>query len=324
MYAEHISKLLGKIKKEDKQIQAFIEVYSEEAIQKAEELDKKAKKGERLGKLAGKAIAIKNIIAIKGKKLTCASKMLENYTAPYNATVIEKIIAEDGIIIGSTNMDEFACGTDCTKSAFFPTKNPLDTDYVPGGTSGGSAAAVAAEFCDMALGSDTGGSVRCPACFCGITGIKPTYGLVSRYGLVDAAMSMDQIGPLATNVYDTKLLLSAIAGKDDYDQTTHTTAEYGSVDLEYPNEKKLTIAVPKEFLEGADERIVKLFHELSDKLAGQGHVVNEISLPIIKYAIPIFYLTSFAEMSSSMQKYDGLRYGNTNAILENLVEDEVH
>lgn len=321
MIYERVSAILEKIRKEDTKINAFIEIYEKEALAKAKEQDEKQKNGKKLGKLGGKIIAIKNLIAVRGKKLTCGSKMLEHYVSPYDATVIERINAQEGIIIGSTNMDEFACGSDCTKSAFFPTRNPLDMNYVPGGTSGGSAAAIAAGFADMALGSDTGGSIRCPACFCGTVGIKPTYGMVSRYGLVDAAMSFDQIGPLASNVKDSQLLLDAIAGKDERDQTTHQTAENGKVDLDYDKNKKLHIAIPNEFLEGANERILKLFHELSDKLETEGHKISSISLPTIKYAIPIYYLNVFAEISSSMQKYEGLRYGDTGAVLENLVED---
>lgn len=315
MHYERISKLLDKIEGGDGRVKAFIEIYGKEALAKAKELDKKMKEGKKPGKLAGKAIAVKNNIAIIGKKLTCASRMLENYFAPYNATVVGKIEAEDGIIIGSANLDEFACGSDTTKSAFFQTRNPLDTDYVPGGSSGGSAAAVAAGFADIALGSDTGGSIRCPASFCGVVGIKPTYGLVSRYGLADMGMSLDQIGPLAPDVKDAKLMLSVIAGRDERDQTTHATEKIG---LDYSG--KPTIGVAKEFLEGADERIAKIFDELVEKLKADGYKISEVSIPSIKYAIPIYYLTVFAEFSSAMQKYDGLRYGQTGSGLENFAE----
>lgn len=315
MHYERVSRLLDKIAKEDAKIRAFIEIYREDALAKAKELDKRAKEGKKLGRLAGKAIAVKNIIAIKGKKLTCASKMLENYVAPYNAAVIEKIIAEDGIIIGSANLDEFACGSDNSKSAFFQARNPLDTEHVTGGSSGGSAAAVAAGFADIALGSDTGGSIRCPASFCGVVGVKPTYGAVSRYGLADMAMSLDQIGPLAPNVTGAKLMLSVIAGRDERDQTTHAAKKIG---LDYAG--KPTIAVAKEFLEGCDAGIAKKFDELTDKLKAEGYKISEVSIPTIKHAIPIYYLTVFAEFSSAMQKYDGLRYGNLGRELENLTE----
>ncbi len=319
MHHERIARLLEKIRREDGRIGAFIEVYEKEALAKAQELDRKAKEGKPLGRLAGKAIAIKNIIAARGKRLTAGSKMLENYIAPYDAAVVERINAEDGIIIGSANMDEFACGSDNTHSAYFATRNPLDPEYVPGGSSGGSAAAVAAGFADIALGSDTGGSIRCPASFCGITGIKPTYGLVSRYGLSDMAMSLDQIGPLANSAKDAKLMLSAIAGRDARDQATGGTPENGKVALDFSG--KPTIAVAKEFLEGCDERIAKEFHRLSDSLGAEGYQISEVSIPSLKHAIPIYYLTVFAEFSSAMQKFDGLRYGKTGRELENLTED---
>ncbi len=315
MYYERVSKFLDKIEKEDTKIRAFIEIYYDDALAKAKELDKKVNEGKKLGKLAGKAIAIKNNIAIKGKLLSCASKMLENYIAPYNAHVIEKINAEDGIILGSTNLDEFACGSDTTNSAFFQTRNPLNIEYVPGGTSGGSAAAVAANFIDIALGSDTGGSIRCPASFCGVVGIKPTYGLVSRYGLSDTTMSLDQIGPITQSVNDAKLMLSVIAGKDERDQTTYRTQK---MKLKYSG--KPSIAIVKEFLDGADEQIIKNFHLLIEKLNIGGYNIKEVSIPTIKYAIPIYYLTVFAEFSSAMQKYDGLRYGKIDYILENINE----
>ncbi len=300
-HTQRISSLLEKIKAEDKDIGAFIELYEKEALAKAKELDS----GKKPGRLAGKAIAIKNNIARKGKRLTCGSKMLERYTAPYDAAVVERIEAEDGIIIGSANLDEFACGSDTTSSAIMRTKNPLDPDYVPGGSSGGSAASVAAGFADIALGSDTGGSIRCPASFCGVVGMKPTYGLVPRYGLSDMAMSLDQIGPLARNVSDTKLMLSVIAGSDERDQTTSSSPK--TIDL--ASKGKPSIAIPKEFLEGADERIAGCFHSLVEKLDGEGYKISEISIPELKHAIPIYYLTVFAEFSSAMQKYDGLRYG---------------
>lgn len=315
MHYEHVSRLLDKIAKDDANIHAFIEVYRDEALAKAKELDQKAKEGKKLGKLAGKAVAIKNNIAIRGKRLTCGSKMLENYIAPYSATVVERMESEDGIIIGSANLDEFACGSDNTKSAFFTTRNPLDTEHVTGGSSGGSGAAVAAGFADIALGSDTGGSIRCPASFCGVVGVKPTYGMVSRYGLGDMAMSLDQVGPLAHNVKDAKLMLSVIGGRDERDQTTHATK-----DVAFDFAGKPTIAIAKEFLEGCDERIAKNFHSLVEKLNAEGYKISEVSIPAIKHAIPIYYLTVFAEFSSAMQKYDGLRYGKLDRELENLTE----
>lgn len=317
MIEEKVKKLIEKIDREDPQIKAFIEVYRAEALEQAKELD--SRNGKK-GKLYGKVIAIKNNIAIKGKKFTCGSKMLENYISPYNASVIERIKAEDGIIIGSLNMDEFACGSDNTKSAFFTTKNPLDMDYVPGGSSGASAAAVAAGFCDIALGSDTGGSIRCPASFCGVTSIKPTYGLVSRFGLGDLAMSFDQIGPIAKTVEENKLMLEVIAGKDEKDQTTFDSKENGKIELECKTSTKPTIAIAKEFLEGADLQILKIFSQLREKLNQKGYIIAEVSIPMLKYAIPIYYLAVFAEFSSAMQRYDGLRYGKVKDDIEDLVE----
>jgi aspartyl-tRNA(Asn)/glutamyl-tRNA(Gln) amidotransferase subunit A len=316
-HAQRISALLEKIKSENGKIGAFIEVYEKEAIAKAELLDAKVRSGAKAGRLAGKALAIKNNIACAGKRLTCGSKMLGNYLAPYNAAVVERMEAEDGIILGSVNLDEFACGSDTTKSAIMRTKNPLDTDYVPGGSSGGSAASVAAGLADIALGSDTGGSIRCPASFCGVVGMKPTYGLVSRYGLADMAMSLDQIGPLATNVADARLMLSVIGGADERDQTTASAPKNAALDFR----GKPSIAIPREFLEGADPRIAECFHSLKEELADGGYRISEISIPELKHAIPIYYLTVFAEFSSAMQKYDGLRYGKHERELESLVED---
>ncbi len=315
-HTQRISGLLEKIRMENEKVGAFIEIYGEEALAKANALDAKATSGKKPGRLAGKIIAIKNNIAYRGKRLTCGSKMLANYLAPYDAAVVERVEAEDGIIIGSTNLDEFACGSDTTSSAIMRTRNPLDLDCVPGGSSGGSAASVAAGFADMALGSDTGGSIRCPAAFCGVVGMKPTYGLVSRYGLADMAMSLDQIGPLAKCVADVKLILSVIGGSDERDQTTASSPK--SVDLGF--EGKPSIAVAREFLEGADERIAGCFHSLVGKLKDDGYVISEISIPELRHAIPIYYLTVFAEFSSAMQKYDGLRYGKMDRELDSLVE----
>mgnify|MGYP001571453906 CR=1 FL=1 len=297
---ENVHKKIEIIKKNDTAIHAFIEIYENDAIERAKEIDKKIKKGNG-GKLAGLVIAVKNNIAVKGKKLTCASKMLEQHTATYNATVIERLINEDAVIIGSTNLDEFACGSDTTHSAFFSTKNPTDTSRVPGGSSGGSGAAVAADMCDAAIGSDTGGSIRCPAAFCRVFGFKPTYGAVSRYGLVDMAMSLDQIGPLSKDKETTKLLFDVIKGKDPKDPTTSLFEEKkGTVK---------SIGVPKEFFEGVQTDIAKSV-KIKIKELEKKYEIVEISLPSVKYSIPIYYLLMAAEFSSGMQKYDGLRYGS--------------
>jgi len=296
---ENVHKKLEIIKKKDPEIKAFIEVYEKDAAERAKEIDKKIKTG-KAGKLAGLVIAVKNNIAIKNKRLTCASKMLEAHVATYNATVVERLLKEDAIIIGSTNMDEYAAGSDTTHSAFFKTKNPTDTSRVPGGSSGGSAAAVAAEMCDAAIGSDTGGSIRCPAAFCHVFGFKPTYGAVSRYGLVDMAMSLDQIGPLAKDKETTKLIFDVIKGKDPRDPTT-------SVFKEKKAEIK-SIGIPKEFFEGVQPDIAKSVKDRIKSLEKQ-YEITEISLPSVKYSVPIYYLLMSAEFSSALQRYDGLRYG---------------
>jgi len=296
---KRLDQILANIKKANPEVNAFVEVFDTDASNRAREVNKRIKEGNSR-KLAGSIIAIKNNIAVKGKRLTCSSKMLEKYVAPYNATVVEKLLKEDAIIIGTTNMDEFACGSDTTHSALFWTRNPVDLSRVPGGSSGGSAAAVAADMCDAALGSDTGGSIRCPSAFCGAVGFKPTYGAVSRYGLADMAMSLDQIGPIAPDVETAERVFDVIKGKDSRDPITD---EY--------NEKreKIKIAgVPREFFEGVDARISSIVKK-SIKTIEKEYEIVEVSLPSIKYVIPTYYLLMFAEFSSAMQKYDGLRYG---------------
>lgn len=307
----------------NKHLNAFISTCQEEALEKAKEIDARIKKGEKTGKLAGLIVALKSNICVKGKKATCASKMLENYVAPYNATVVEKIIAEDGIIIGSTNMDEFACGSAGTYSAFGPTRNPHNPELVPGGSSSGSAVAVATRMADLALGSDTGGSIRCPASFCGIVGFKPTYGTVSRYGLIDMGMSLDQIGPFASDVEGAMLLLSVIAGKDARDQQTSATPS--TLAFEAKKIKGMKIGLAKEFFEGTDKQIALKIGEAIQKLKEAGAELVEVSIPSARYAVPIYFLTMFAEFSSAMQKYDGLRYGlpaDVTASLAKAVSEE--
>ncbi|MEM4368238.1 MAG: Asp-tRNA(Asn)/Glu-tRNA(Gln) amidotransferase subunit GatA [Candidatus Anstonellales archaeon] len=308
---EKVSRYLDNIQRREEHIKAFIEVFREEALKRAQELEKKRKNNEKLGKLFGYVFAIKNNICIKGKRTTCASKMLENYIAPYNATVIERILKEDAIIIGTTNMDEFACGSDCTYSAFYHTRNPVDEERVPGGSSGGSAAAVAADFCDVSLGSDTGGSIRCPAAFCDIYGLKPTYGTVSRYGLVDMAMSLDQIGPFAKNLDDIEKVLRVIAAKDEKDNMCNN-------EIDYSSKNELKFAIPREFVEVVDERIRERFNEIIKKLE-ENFVVEEISIPILKYGISIYYLCMCAELSSALQKFDGFKYGYKADIQKDLI-----
>jgi aspartyl-tRNA(Asn)/glutamyl-tRNA(Gln) amidotransferase subunit A len=302
---EKIQQYLDAIAKLNPKINAVIEVYEKDALAKANEIDKK---GKNVGPLAGYVGIIKNNIAYRGKRLTCGSKMLENYKAPYNATVVEKLQDADAIIIGSANLDEFACGSDNTYSAYGPVHNPIDAKYVPGGSSGGSGASVKAGFCDFSLGSDTGGSIRAPAAFCGIVGFKPTYGAVSRHGLSDMAMSLDQIGPLANSVSDVRKIFTSIRGVDHRDSTT---VGYRAND----NVEKPKMAVIKEIVDGSSDEIKEQFQQ-----AIQGEKIDYISVPEMADAVAIYYLNVFAEFSSAMQKYDGIRYGNVGELGENFQE----
>jgi len=301
---------LKRIEEVEEKIKAFVTVTKEEALAMAEKVDEKIKKGENLGPLAGIPAAIKDNICTEGIKTTCSSKMLANFVPPYNATVIDKLLGQNSVIIGKANMDEFAMGSSTENSAFFATKNPWDLNCVPGGSSGGSAAAVAAGEVVFALGSDTGGSIRQPAAFCGVVGLKPTYGLVSRYGLIAYASSLDQIGPLTKDVTDCALVLNALAGYDPLDST--------SVNMDYPDYTKylvddikgLRIGLPKEYLgEGIDPQVEEKIKEAVKKLEELGAVVEECSLPHTEYAMPAYYIIAPAEASSNLARYDGVRYG---------------
>ncbi|WP_367996587.1 Asp-tRNA(Asn)/Glu-tRNA(Gln) amidotransferase subunit GatA [Haloferax volcanii] len=264
------------------------------------------------GPLAGKSVAVKDNISTEGLRTTCGSAMLEDYVPPYDATVVELLKDAGATIVGKANMDEFGMGTTTETSAFGPTKNPVDESRVPGGSSGGSAAAVAAGEADLALGTDTGGSIRCPAAFCGVVGIKPTYGLVSRYGLVAYANSLEQIGPIAPTVEDAAALLDVIAGPDDRDGTTRDTgadsnyaaAADGDVD-------GLTIGVPTEFVEGADEGVEEAFWAALDELEAQGAEYREVSMPSVEKAVAAYYVIAMSEASSNLARFDGVRYGKS-------------
>lgn len=304
---EKVSLFLDKIEQKDKEINAFIDINSK-ALEEARYVDKKIKEG-KAGKLAGFVIAVKSNINVKGLRATCASKTLENYVAPYDATVIERIKQEDGVIIGMTNMDEFACGSSGETSYFGATQNPSAKGRIPGGSSSGSAAAVAAEFCDIALGSDTGGSIRNPASHCGVLGLKPTYGLVPRYGLIDLAMSLDQIGPLARDVHPLALLLEVISGYNPKECTTLKVENLRFSENLTKDISNYKIGVAKEFEEVTDKNIMAEIKKCLNKLENQGAEIVYVDLPNLDKGLPTYYLTVFVEFFSATRKFDGRRYG---------------
>lgn len=319
---EVVTELFKRIKEVDKDVDGYLTLCEEEALKTARAVDEKIKKGEKVGKLAGVPIAIKDNICTDGIRTTCASKMLEDFIPPYDATVVKKLKEEDAVIIGKTNMDEFAMGSSNENSAFKKTKNPWDLKRVPGGSSGGSAAVVAAGIAPISLGSDTGGSIRQPAAFCGIAGLKPTYGLVSRFGLVAFASSLDQIGPFGKTVRDCALTLEVIAGHDSMDSTSldkefdkdYLSALDGSVE-------GLKIAVPKEFFgKGLNSEIEKAIKDTIEKLKSMGAVIEEISLPITEEGLSAYYIISSAEASSNLSRYDGIRYGYRSKNYETIDE----
>ncbi|PSP85167.1 Asp-tRNA(Asn)/Glu-tRNA(Gln) amidotransferase GatCAB subunit A [Halobacteriales archaeon QS_6_64_34] len=267
------------------------------------------------GPLAGKTVAVKDNISTKGVQTTCGSAMLEGYVPPYDATVIKRLKDAGATIPGKTNMDEFGMGTTTETSAYGAVENPAARGRVPGGSSGGSAAVVAAGDADYALGSDTGGSVRCPAAFCGVVGIKPTYGLVSRYGLVAYANSLEQIGPLAPTVEEAAELLEVIAGPDERDGTTRDAREHGTdydfADAADGDVEGLSIGVPTELLDGADERVVETFWDAIDELESRGASYHEVDLPSVEHAVEAYYVIAMSEASSNLARFDGVRYGQS-------------
>lgn len=299
-----------RIKEKEPEVEAFVTTYLEEAKEQAKEVEEKIKNGEITGELAGIPIGIKDNMCIKGTKTTCSSKMLENFVAPYDATVIEKLKAENIISLGKLNMDEFAMGSSTETSYFKKTKNPWNLNKVPGGSSGGSAAAVAANLVPWALGSDTGGSIRQPSSLCGVVGLKPTYGLVSRYGLVAFASSLDQIGPITKDVTDCATLLSLIAGKDERDTTSEDSGKKDYT-LSLKNDVKgMKIGVPKEFFgEGINEEVKTKLQEAIQTYKELGAEVEEFSLDIAQYALATYYIIACAEASSNLGRFDGIRYG---------------
>ena len=298
---------LARMEAVEPKIDAFLSVNHDGMLAKAREVDAKIAHHEELGVLAGIPVAIKDNICTKNITTTCASKMLENFVPPYNATVIEKLQAADALMPGKLNMDEFAMGSSCENSAFKATKNPWDTACVPGGSSGGSAACVAASEVPLSLGSDTGGSIRCPASLCGIIGLKPTYGAVSRFGLVAFASSLDQIGPFARTVDDTALLFSAICGKDAAHDATSKEYAFSTMGKDI---KGLRIGLPKEYYgNGVTDEVKASVRKAVADLQALGATTVEVSLPSTDYALSAYYILSSAEASSNLARYDGVKYG---------------
>ncbi len=300
----------AKIENDDPKIGAFLTLSKERAMAKAEEMDALAAKGEELPPLGGVPVGIKDVMVTKGIRTTAGSKILGNYVPPYDCTAVARLEAAGAVVLGKLNCDEFAMGSSNENSAWKPVHNPRDLSRVPGGSSGGSAAAVAADMAVVALGSDTGGSIRQPASFCGVVGLMPTYGRVSRYGLIAFASSLDHIGPLAKTVKDAAIVLRTIAGRDPMDSTSAEVPVPDYVaELDKPV-RGLKIGVAKEYLgEGLDGEVRKAIEDAIQKLARQGCEIVEISLPHTKYAIPAYYIVATAEASSNLARFDGVRYG---------------
>ncbi|MBT3417647.1 MAG: Asp-tRNA(Asn)/Glu-tRNA(Gln) amidotransferase subunit GatA [Flavobacteriales bacterium] len=315
-----VENYLSTISEKNAEINAFVEVFAEEALEKAKIIDQKISDG-TAGQLAGMVIGVKDNICIKNHKLTASSKILDGFESLFNATVIEKLLAEDVIIIGRLNCDEFAMGSANENSVYGSVKNPHNLSKVPGGSSGGSAAAVASNFCLAALGSDTGGSIRQPAAFCGVVGLKPTYSRVSRYGLIAYSSSFDQIGPITNNVEDTSLILEVIAGKDKMDSTS-SSKEVENYSLFNSETKSKKIAVVTECLENEklDSEIRFSIEETIEKLKKNGHTVEMVSFPFLDQLVPTYYVLTTAEASSNLARFDGVHYGYRSKETSNLEE----
>ncbi len=304
---------IDRINEKEKDVKAFVTLTDKEALEKAENVDRS------VGKFAGIPIGIKDNICTKGVRTTCSSRMLENFVSPYDATVVNKLDKENIISLGKLNLDEFAMGASTEYSAINTTKNPWNLNKVPGGSSGGSAAAVAADMVPWALGSDTGGSVRQPASLCGVVGLKPTYGLVSRYGLVAFASSLDQIGPITKDVEDAAMLLNIIAGHDEKDSTSVNKEKVDYTKNLKDGVKGLKIGVPKEFLgEGINEEVKKSIQDMAEVYKKLGAEVSECSLDIAEKALAVYYIIACAEASSNLGRFDGIRYGYRTKNYEDL------
>ncbi len=289
-------------------LNAFLEVFESSAKEQAKSVDEKIANG-TAGRLAGMVIGLKDNICLKGHKVSASSKILEGFESLYTATAVQRLLAEDAVIIGRLNCDEFAMGSSNENSAFGPVKNPLDSTKVPGGSSGGSASAVAAGMCTAALGSDTGGSIRQPASFTGTYGLKPTYGRISRYGLIAYASSFDQIGPFTNDLSDAALLLEIMAGADEYDATASEKEVSTYSDIKQPEFKKIAVIRESFETEGIDPEVVNHMNDTISKLKAKGHTVEMVSFPYLEYMVPTYYVLTTAEASSNLSRFDGVHYG---------------
>ncbi len=311
--------VLEQVKKVEPEINSYVTVDEEGALAQAEEIQKKIDAGELTGPLAGVPVAIKDNMCIKGQKTTCSSKILYNFKPTYTAEAVENLKKAGAVIIGKTNMDEFAMGSTTETSYYGPTKNPHNTKHVPGGSSGGSCAAVAAQECYYALGSDTGGSIRQPSSFCGVVGLKPTYGTVSRYGLVAYGSSLDQIGPVAKDVTDCATILEAIASHDVKDSTSVQREAYDFTSALTADVKGLKIGIPRDYFgEGLDAEVKTAILKAAKVLEEKGAIVEEFDLSLVKYAIPAYYVIASAEASSNLERFDGVKYGYRTEAYEGL------
>jgi aspartyl-tRNA(Asn)/glutamyl-tRNA(Gln) amidotransferase subunit A len=301
---------LARIEASEPSVHAFNEVTADAARAAAAEVDRRVAAGEDVGPLAGVPVALKDNLCTRGVATTCSSKILEGWVPPYDATVVQRLTAAGAVAVGKTNLDEFAMGSSTENSAFGPTRNPVDLTRVPGGSSGGSAAAVAADFAPISLGSDTGGSIRQPAAFCGVVGVKPTYGLVSRYGLVAFASSLDQIGPFAGTVHDAAQLLEVIAGHDPHDATSIPQGAPPVVSRLDDGVQGMRVGLVTELMgEGIDPDVARRVREAAEALAAAGAIVEEVSVPAVTYGLSAYYLIAPAEASSNLARFDGVRYG---------------
>jgi len=307
---ELLESVLGRIEEVDGEIRAYITLDAENARQRAGEIDEKISRGEGVGALGGLPIAVKDSIVTKHLRTTCGSRMLDGFMPPYSATVVDRIVGEGAVVIGKTNCDEFCMGTTTESSYFGPTHNPWDLDRVPGGSSGGSGACIAADEAPIAFGTDTGGSIRCPASFCGVIGLKPTYGRVSRYGLIAYASSLDQVGCLTKDVEDSAILLSAIAGKDPMDATSVDRPVDDYLSRISDGAEGERFAIPSEFIaEGTTEGTRKAVWRVAEEMEDMGAIRKEVSMPSLEYSLATYYILAMCEASSNLARYDGVRYG---------------